>query len=170
MGQPDRVPSAKALGVGYVTGHRLTFDKVSKKDCSGKCDAEATGNEDDRVCGVLYEVDKAEKSRLDTAEGLGNGYEEKPVDVVTARGLKRAVMYYATSKDPTLKPYHWYKAIVVAGAVEHGLPFPYLEWLRTIESVRDQDATRRVEYERLLTTWQLTTRSARTRAKAARVS
>lgn len=63
-------------------------------------------------------------------------------------------MYYATSKDASLKPYHWYKALVVAGAVEHGLPFPYVEWLRTIESVQDQDPARRIEHERLLSNWQ----------------
>ena len=160
----DRVPSAKPLKAGYINGYRLTFDKVSKKDGSRKCDAESTGNDKDRVYGVLYEVDQSEKPKLDEAEGLHHGYEEKTVDVVTASGVKTAVMYYATSKDPSLKPYHWYKALVIAGAVEHGLPFPYVEWLRTIESVQDQDAARRIENERLLTTWQLTKRSTRTRA------
>lgn len=77
MCHPDRVPSARPVGVGYVTGYRLTFDKVSRKDGSGKCDAEQTQNVNDRVYDVLYSVDKTEKQRLDDAEGLGNGYEEK---------------------------------------------------------------------------------------------
>ena len=165
MRHPDRVPSARPVGVGYVTGHRLTFDKVSRKDGSGKCDAEQTGSVADRVYGVLYSVDKSEKARLDIAEGLNAGYEERSVNVVTVRGEKRAVMYCATSKDPSLKPYHWYKALVLAGAVEHGLPFAYVELLRTVESVQDQDAVRRAEHERLLTTPQLTTRSTRTRRR-----
>lgn len=165
MRGPDRVPSARPIGVGYITGHRLTFDKVSGNDGSGKCDAEHTGNATDRVYGVLYSVDELEKHRLDVAEGLNAGYDEKSMGVMTARGVKTAVMYFATSKDPSLRPYHWYKALVVAGAVEHGLPFTYVELLRTVESVQDQDAGRRVEHERLLTTSHLTTRATRTRRK-----
>jgi gamma-glutamylcyclotransferase len=159
MCHPDRVPSARPIGVGYITSHRLTFDKVSGKDGSGKCDAEQTQNTIDRVYGVLYSVDKSEKTNLDRAEGLKSGYEEKTVNVTTAKGVTPAVMYYATSKDPSLKPYHWYKALVVAGAVEHGLPFTYVELLRTVESVQDQDAARRIEHEHLLTTWPLSTLS-----------
>jgi hypothetical protein len=171
MKHADRVPSAKFLGIGYITGYRLTFDKVSKKDGSGKCDAEATKDEKDRVYGVLYSVEKSQKPKqpkLDCAEGLKNGYEEKTVDVITSRGHKDAVMYYATSKDSSLKPHHWYKACVVAGAVEHQLPSPYIEWLRTVESIQDSDPARRTKEERLLTTCQLTTRSTRTRTKGAR--
>ena len=149
MRHPERVPSAVPRGVGFVPGHRLTFDKVSI-DGSGKCDAEATGHDGDRVHGVLYAVKKSEKPQLDRAEGLGNGYDEKAVDVVTGRGKKRAVLYYATSKNPSLKPYHWYKAYVVAGAMEHGLPFPYVEWLRTAESQQHSDIARRLAEERAL--------------------
>lgn len=160
MRQPDRVPSARPIDVGYITRHRLTFDKAST-DKSGKCDAEETQNAGDRVYGVLYSIDKSEKPRLDEAEGLGHGYDEKPVKVVTAARVVPAVMYYATSKDPSLKPYHWYKALVVAGAVEHGLPFPYVELLRTVESVQDPDAARRAEHERLLAAGQLARHSPR---------
>ena len=42
MRSPERVPSARPMGVGYITGHRMTFNKVSWKDGSGKCDAEQT--------------------------------------------------------------------------------------------------------------------------------
>src|SRR5712691_11306972 len=91
MRAADRVPSAKPIGIGYVTGHRLTFDKISQKDGSGKCDAEATGDDRDRVYGVLYAVDPAEKHRLDDAEGFGHGYDEKEVEVITAMGPKLAV-------------------------------------------------------------------------------
>jgi len=166
MRHSDRVPSAQPLDIGYITGHRLTFDKVSKKDRSGKCDAEATKDENDRVYGVLYILEKSQKPNLDKAEGLRNGYEEKTIDVITARRKKRAVMYYATAKDSSLKPYHWYKACVVAGAVEQQLPFPYIEWLRTIESIQDPNADRRAREEPLLTICKLITRSTRSRVTA----
>ncbi len=49
-----------------------------------------------------------------------------------------------------MRPYHWYKALVVAGAVEHNLPKNYVEWLRVFESTEDPDAYRRAENEALL--------------------
>jgi len=167
MCHPDRVPSARPVGIGYVTGHQLRFDKAGK-DGSGKCDAEETQNASDRVYGALYSIDKSEQHKLDDAEGLRRGYDETPVKVVTATRVVPAVMYYATSKDPSLKPYHWYKALVVAGAVEHGLPFPYVELLRTVDSVQDPVATRRAEHERLLTAGELARHSARSRRRRPR--
>jgi len=161
MRHPDRVPSASVVDIGYVVASRITFDKVSKKDGSGKCDAEATEDENDRVYGVLYAVPLTQKPNLDRAEGFGNGYEEKAVEVITSRGVKRAVMYYATSKDPSMRPYHWYKACVVAGAVEHQLPFPYIEWLRTVDSIQDPDPANRTHQERLLTSCDLAAPSPR---------
>ena len=64
-----RTPSAAAVGIAYVEGYRLTFDKVST-DGSGKCDIEATGNAADRVYGVLFRIATAEAADLDDHEGL----------------------------------------------------------------------------------------------------
>src|SRR2546426_10191093 len=75
-----RTPSAAAAGVGYASGRRLTFDKVST-DGSGKCDIERTSSPTDRVYGVLFEILSAEKAGLGNAEGLGKGYREGRVDV-----------------------------------------------------------------------------------------
>ena len=144
-----RAPSAVCLGTGYVTGRRLTFDKLSK-DCSGKCDAELTGNEIDRVYGVIFEISCKDETALDRTEGCGKGYEKKTVEVTTADTTVLAQTYIATQKVCGVQPYHWYKAIVVAGAVEHNLPAAYIEWLRTCESKADPIAERREKNERLL--------------------
>jgi len=154
----NRAPSARVEGTGFVTGRRLTFDKVSDKagHRSGKCDVEATGIQTDRVYGVLFSIDRADEKALDKAEGATGqnpGYENADVEVMTNDGSRqRAVAYVAvaTKKDPSLRPYHWYKAFVVAGAVEHGLPQSYVEWLRTFESQPDPDVVRRTENEALL--------------------
>lgn len=145
---PERAPSAATLGTGYLEGRRLTFDKRGQ-DGSGKCDAEPTGNEADRVYGVLYEISPADKRALDAAEGLGRGYEERIVDVVTEDGIVSAVTYVARQKGASLRPYHWYKAIAVAGAVEHGLPGDYVERLTLVESVEDPNGERRRRFARL---------------------
>ena len=145
----ERAPSATVVKTGYVNGRRLTFDKVSL-DGSGKCDIEETCNSGDRVYGVLYKINKLEKGALDRAEGCGNGYKEQTVDVLTSSGTCQAVVYVATKKEPALRPYHWYKAIVIAGAVEHGLPEPYVKWIRTVESKPDPKIERRSENEKLL--------------------
>jgi len=144
-----RTPSAVAIGTAFVEGRRLTFDKVST-DGSGKCDIEATGNPADRVWGVLFRIASTEAADLDEAEGLGRGYRKGEVHAVTPAGPSPAVAYFATIKDPSLRPYHWYKAFVIAGATEHGLPAVYVAGIRDVPSQQDPDAARRARREALL--------------------
>jgi hypothetical protein len=145
---PRRAPSAAAEGTGFVVGRRLTFDKASR-DGSGKCDIElAAPNE--RVYGVLFKIAAAEEVALDHAEGLGRGYRKENLEVITMHGPVSAIAYVATAKEPGRRPYDWYKAYVVAGAVEHGLPSVYIEWLRTFPALPDADAGRRAENEAVL--------------------
>jgi len=145
---PKRAPSAEVVGRAFVEGRRLTFDKVSGD--SGKCDIEATGNPADRVYGVLFRIAAAEEEALDRAEGLGSGYDKGEVQAVTPAGAMPAVAYFATKKDPDRIPYHWYKAFVVAGAVEHALPDAYIEGLRAVPSQHDADSARTARNEALL--------------------
>lgn len=146
----ERVPSATAIGIGQLVGHELCWDKRSWRDGSGKCDAEATGRPDDVVWGVVFELDPKDKPALDKAEGLGAGYMEKPVHVLTEAGPVAAVTYYATDKDASLRPYHWYKALVIAGAREHGLPPSYRSRLELVATVSDPNPPPASALEELL--------------------
>lgn len=146
---PDRAPSAVAIDIGFVQGRRFSFDKVSR-DGSGKCDLEATGNLKDRAYGILFKVNIKERPSLDKAEGLGIGYSEANIQVVTPTGVYTALTYVASYEEVPLRPYQWYKASVIAGAVEHGLPAEYVEWLRTFEAQPDTNAKRRTERESLI--------------------
>lgn len=138
----DRVPSAHAVAVARLYKHRLKFHKKSK-DNSGKCDAEYTNDEKDVVYGVVFEIAASEKPELDRKEGLGKGYGEKNVSVYTHDGKElKVITYYATSTDPELKPYEWYKEHVVRGAREHGLPAEYINAILAVEAVPDPDKTR----------------------------
>jgi gamma-glutamylcyclotransferase (GGCT)/AIG2-like uncharacterized protein YtfP len=142
---PDRVPSAKVLCLATLTAHRLAFHKKSN-DGSGKCDIYYTGNNDDLVVGVLFEVSESEKANLDRTEGLGYGYDEKEVTVTTDSGTQKAVAYYATDIDTSLKPYHWYKNYVLTGAIENRLPIDYIRMIEEVESIVD-DNEKRAERE-----------------------
>ena len=137
-----RVPSAVVKCIGFVSGYVLKFNKISV-DGSGKGNIESTGDENDVVYGVVYELDPSEKHLLDKAEGLGKGYDEGTVKVSTEFGEISAITYIATNKDDSLKLYHWYKAIVVSGAIENNLPPEYLAGIEAVESVEDPDRRRR---------------------------
>ena len=137
----DRVPSARFMAVATLQAHRLQFHKVSK-DGSGKGDAEETGNPEDRVIGVVYEISDSEKPTLDQKEGLGSGYDEKQVEVTTAQGRLTALMYFATKVDSQLKPYRWYQEHVLVGVRENGLPPEYIVQIEAMEAVDDPDAAR----------------------------
>jgi gamma-glutamylcyclotransferase len=44
--------------------------------------------------------------------------------------------------DAGLPPYSWYKALVLAGARQHGLPVDYVAMLEAVIAVQDGDAAR----------------------------
>jgi len=131
-----RVPSARFVTVAELPAHRLRFHK-SAGDGSAKCDAEETGNPDDRVMGVVYEIDDTEKPDLDRHEALGFGYDEKRVELITGEGTLQAWVYYATQINDSLKPFHWYKDHVLIGARENGLPADYIAKIEAVESIDD---------------------------------
>ena len=147
----ERAPSARAIAPGALMSHALRWHKVGR-DNSGKCDAFATGNDDDVVYGVLYDISAEDKPSLDAAEGLGAGYEEKEVGIHTATGVVRAHLYYATHTDPAMVPFGWYQALVVAGAQQHALPAGYVARLMATASIADPDAARTLQNQRLLRT------------------
>ena len=136
----ERCPSARSLGVAQLPGHELRWHKRSV-DGSGKCDVRPV-DVDCSVFGVVYEIDANEKSALDRAEGLGRGYDQKDATVILNGDAVVVLVHVATKVDPALKPYTWYKALVLAGAQECGLPAPYIASLDTVDASDDSDRTR----------------------------
>jgi gamma-glutamylcyclotransferase (GGCT)/AIG2-like uncharacterized protein YtfP len=142
---PDRVPSAEPAHIAKLSEHKLLFHKRSKVDCSAKADAYFTGATMDFIWGVLFRIDAAEKPKLDRTEGLGQGYVEKHVTVVSADGKPhRAVMYFAEPShiQSDLLPYTWYWRFVVEGAREHGLPADYIAQIEAVQATEDPDRAR----------------------------
>lgn len=140
----DRVPSARPLAIGKITGYRLVFHKRSR-DGSSKANAYFTGRESDFVWGVIFALDPSEKAALDHAEGLRYGYDETTVTVASGAGDVAAVMYYATDIDDRLLPYSWYVRFAVIGAREHSLPAHYVQAIERTAQIEDPDAPRDAE-------------------------
>jgi hypothetical protein len=137
-----RVPSARALGVYCLAGHQLRFHKVGM-DGSAKGDAYYTGLKSDSVFGVLFSIQYREKTLLDEAEGLGDGYAEKKVQLRACNGEKASgFLYYATTIDKGLHPFSWYIEHVVVGARAASLPELYVNKICEIETIEDEDRNR----------------------------
>jgi len=139
----SRVPSATAIDIATLYEHELKFHKHSTVDNSAKCDAKETNNIKDYIIGVVFELAKKEKYLLDHAEGLGQGYETKDVEVFFNKNKTvTAFTYYATLINPELKPYLWYKEHVVRGAIENNIPKAYINKLKTVQAIDDPDLSR----------------------------
>lgn len=147
----ERVPSASLAAVAEVRAHRLAFHKRGK-DCSGKCNLQQTGVESDVVYGAVYEIDRAHKALLDGYEGNGIGYIDVPL-TIDQDGRKFDCFTYQAREshiDEHLKPFHWYKKLVVLGASYLGLPKGYIVSISSVASVPDPDEKRKRQHESLL--------------------
>ncbi|MCY3841014.1 MAG: gamma-glutamylcyclotransferase [Gammaproteobacteria bacterium] len=128
-----RTPSAISLGRARLPGYALRWHKLGR-DGSGKCDIDPSDAPGVVVWGVLYEINRTEKGGLDAVEGLGVGYDEHAVRVETDTVVCEAVTYKAKPDkiDAALRPLDWYKAHVIRGATEHGLPAEYVRRIAAV--------------------------------------
>lgn len=175
----ERTPSARRVAVARLPGHVLRWHKAGQ-DGSGKCDVVAVADAAACVHGVLYEIARAEKPRLDRAESLGVGYDEMRVQVqalATGRACDpaapmpghdsgsgngncivdvdgwmpvQACLYVARQVDAGLQPFEWYRALVVAGAREHALPAHYVAQLAAVPAWPDPDPARAQRHHALI--------------------
>jgi len=119
----------------------LKFNKRSI-DGSGKCNVGSTENEGDIVFGVLFEIDPADLPKLHEAEG--SGYRCEWLEAMQDSDEHEALIYIPVSDsiDDSLRPYTWYKDLVMAGAEEHGLPSDYIDRIRQVPAIDDPDRER----------------------------
>lgn len=147
----QRVASSQSLGQAVLAGYRLAFHKKGS-DASGKCNVFHTGLDEHQVIGVVYRMLASERLLLDQAESLGAGYELAWQDVELA-GESATVFFYQAPEayiDDSLLPYHWYKQLVVQGALYHRLPEPWVAALQRVESRDDPDPGRDALHQRIL--------------------
>jgi len=138
-----RAPSARVVQTGRVLGRTLAFHKIGR-DGSGKCDIPGVASGTAIVYGALIQIDEADWLELDRVEGAGKGYVRTGLTVDTDAGPVDADTYLALPKviDPSLRPFHWYKQLVLEGARVHGFPELYLDAIRAVQAIQDDDADR----------------------------
>ena len=147
----ERARSAKLIGIVPMPGKRLAFHKQSQ-DGSGKCLFYETDAVHNVMYGVVYQLDPAEKHKLDALEGLGKGYNERLVGFPLNGETYQSCIYVAapTHVDATLAPYDWYKEMVLLGARYHDFPLDYISKIDAVQSVPDPNLERAASNEALL--------------------
>lgn len=142
----QRVPSSRAVGTAVLEGWSLRFHKRGQ-DGSAKCDIVRDRLSRDQVHGVVYQMDAREQDRLDAAEGAG--YESLRLRL---DGHGAVFLYVAlqTHIDAALKPFSWYKSLVLHGARHHALPGHYVRRIERVEATLDPDPERHAQHQAIL--------------------
>lgn len=135
----DRCASANVRGVASVADWTLSFSKKSRHGCGMATIEQAP---ESRLFGVVFELDERELRKLDAAEGVSYGYNRDDAFLVQMQDSGEALKtstYIADSMhcDSNLRPFDWYRALVVAGARQHGLPSDYINRIGAIQSIAD---------------------------------
>lgn len=141
------VPSTVKICNGFITGYQFKFNKRSNKDGSGKGNITYTGNDSDIVWGVILKISSKDEKALDEEEGLGKGYSKINIPVNSEGGIIDATCYIAepAAIDDLLRPYDWYRDMVVKGAIDNNLPTGYIRFLQAFDFVKDPRERRRNE-------------------------
>ena len=137
-----RLGSCVRLGVGWLDGCQLAFHKRGP-DGSGKCNAYLTGDDSDRLYGVVFGLREAQGHILDRYEGPG--YYRRYFALSMVGGIRYAFAYVGREAyiDSTFPPYDWYLNFAITGAKEGGVPIPYIRRLEARPCITDPDLARR---------------------------
>lgn len=144
----ERVGSALPFSNAWIRGYEVRFRKISIDD-SGKADLVQTGNPEHIVHGVVYQFDPNERDALNEAE---RGYDRAAIQVHIDSGNRDVITYLARRGriDESLKPYTWYRDLILCGAEQHGLPEDYRRKIENIVDIPDPEENRpgKIEAER----------------------
>ena len=140
-----RIASARPCGTAFLDGWSLAFRKRGK-DGSGKASLLAGG---DGVHVALYSISPDDRPILDSIEHAGIGYEAMTVDMPDHG---RCFTYVATDAyiDDELRPFCWYRELVIAGARFQDFPTAYVDAIHAVRVKRDPDDARRRRNHALL--------------------
>lgn len=145
----ERVPSCRLIDKVCLTGYSLNYH-VTGMDGSGKCNIIETGYSHDQVYGVVFEMSAAQKYMLDAAEGRGYAICQLKVRGEQAEHEVFAYIGKPRYLDKSIRPFSWYKEIVVHGARSHGFPEEYINQLQQVDIDHDPDQERSAKHMRII--------------------
>lgn len=138
----QRTPSARLLGTERLEGSALQFLKRGI-DGSAKCTIAPEASA--YVYLAVFEIEDAERPALDRAEGLGKGYSLETLEL-SRFGPCLTYIAQASHLDPALRPYTWYRDLVLIGCDFHRFPDAYREQVASAPAHLDADAARHEEH------------------------
>lgn len=123
-----RCPGAQALGPAKASGYEVHFC-LGSDDGSAKAGIlEAQGR---IATGVLYMIPEHEGAALDAVEGHPDTYtRHETLEVVYDEKTYQALTYLphkSRLSTPDLLPYDWYRALCLAGALQHQIDNEFIE-------------------------------------------
>jgi hypothetical protein len=125
----ERAPSAKPVGVGRLTDHRLAFTRQSTRWDGLAADILSTPGSS--VFGAVVSISRDDLDGLDRSEYLGVGY--RRIRVFPRLGIPSgpvgAFTYEVIDKQSEGKPPSDYLATILIGARELGLPPAWIGFL-----------------------------------------
>lgn len=125
----DWCPEHTVLGPAELLDHRLAFLRRSIRWGAGVADVVPDPGRS--VWGVVYELPLG-LGELDAKEGAGTSYRRREFEVLLAGEPIGVQAYEVISREPAeVGPRRDYMELLVAGAVEHGLPGHYVAELRS---------------------------------------
>ncbi len=147
----QRIPSARLTGTVKLQKYRLKFHKTGI-DSSAKCNLIGTENTTDCIYGAIYEMATEQQIILDKFESKGSGYLDHEIKIQYQNQQLNCLTYLAQPAyiDNNIKPYHWYKQLVILGAKYLQFPTVYISSIINIESCNDPDKSRTLDNEILI--------------------
>ena len=134
----DRAPSAQFLLRATLPDYKLAFTRWSQKQQTGTADVVMCPG--GIVWGVVFDIDPAEKPKLDAAEGVNSqAYRPEPVIVLAENDATRplrVLTYVVCRKEAAHQPpASWYLDHIVKGAIRWELPVEYLAEIQRIATL-----------------------------------
>lgn len=92
------------------------------------------------VRGVAYQISDSQAQHLDRTEGVPKAYRRIAIDLVADEASESfaAFTYLSKRRKSGRKPSERYMGLLLHGARHHGLPEPYIDYLRDFELAVDE--------------------------------
>lgn len=126
-------PGYTLIGPACLHDYRLAFNRLSQKWGAGVADVVTSPGS--QVWGVLYAIDGPCRDALDIKESYGAGYTRLNCTVRLSDQTQVAAFTYTVihKLDDHVPPSAAYRATMLAGAGEHGLPADYIAQIQAVE-------------------------------------